>query len=129
MKRDDSPPTDDDHTRRWQCHGRVLVRVERGKIGDREIETDDAWQLSLGGNRGEAGVGPPRPFALRQLSFAPSLIHALIASRSQMESFFLPSGIWVSGAPRHSSSQIRLLESASPGITILPDFVPFMTPS
>jgi hypothetical protein len=68
-------------------------------------------------------------FPVRQLFFAPSRIQARMASRSQVDSFFLPSGMWVSGAPRQSSSHIRLLPSASPGITILPDLVPFMTPS
>jgi hypothetical protein len=64
-----------------------------------------------------------------QLFFAPSRIQARIASRSHVDNFFLPSGMWVSGAPRQSSSHIKLLPSASPGITILPDLVPFMTPS
>jgi hypothetical protein len=68
-------------------------------------------------------------FPVDQLSLAPSRIHARMASRSQVESFFLPSGMWVSGSPRQSSSHIRLLPSASPGITILPDFVPFITPA
>ena len=31
-----------------------------------------------------------------------------MASRSQVDSFFLPSGMWVSGAPRQSKSHIRL---------------------
>jgi hypothetical protein len=75
-------------------------------------------------SRARAGVN-----SSDQLFFAPSRIQALIASRSQVDSFFLPSGMWVSGAPRQSSSHIKLLPSASPGITILPDLVPFMTPS
>ena len=77
------------------------------------------------------GVEDDRANAARdsQLFFAPSRIHARIVSRSQVDSFFLPSGMWVSGAPRQSRSQTRLLLSGSPGITILPDFVPVMIPS
>ena len=64
-----------------------------------------------------------------QLFFAPSLIHARMASRSHLDSCFLPCGIRNAGDARQSSSSIKLLDSGSPAMTIRPNFVPFMTPS
>src|SRR5579872_63975 len=49
-------------------------------------------------------------------------------SRSQDESCFLPWGMRISGATFQSRSRIRLLISGSPGVTIGPNLVPFMTP-
>src|SRR5438132_1643292 len=69
------------------------------------------------------------PRFLHQLFFAPSKIQARMASRSQVESFFLPCGMRNSGEARQSSSHIKLLLCASPGITMGPSLVPFITPS
>src|SRR4051812_35249665 len=60
-----------------------------------------------------------------QLFFAPSRIQVRIAPRSHVESFFLPCGMRVSGEPRQSSSQTRLLLSGSRACTIGPNLVPF----
>ena len=65
----------------------------------------------------------------RQLFLAPSLIQARIASRSHFDSCFLLCGMRSCGEARQSISSIRLLDAASPGMTILPNLVPFMTPS
>ena len=50
---------------------------------------------------------PPRS----QLSFAPSRIHARMAFLSQIDSFFLPWGMRISGEARQSRSHIKLLLS------------------
>ena len=50
-------------------------------------------------------------------------------SRSHVDSFFFPCGMRMSADTRQSSNIIRLLDSASPGITIGPNLVPFISPS
>src|ERR1035437_5827728 len=64
-----------------------------------------------------------------QLSFAPSRIQARMALRSHDDNCFLPCGMRRSGEARQSSSSIRLLVSGSPGMTMGPNLVPFMTPA
>ena len=64
-----------------------------------------------------------------QLSLAPSRIHARMAFLSQIDSFFLPCGMRTSGEPCQSRSHIKLLPSGSRGMTIAPNFVPFIKPS
>jgi hypothetical protein len=64
-----------------------------------------------------------------QLSFAPSRIQARMAFRSHDDNCFFPCGIRSCGEARQSSSNIRLLLSGSPGMTIGPNLVPFITPA
>ena len=63
-----------------------------------------------------------------QLSLAPWRIQVRIASRSQYDNCFLLCGMRSCGLTRQSTSRIRLLLSGSPGITIGPSRVPFITP-
>src|SRR5258706_2128586 len=72
---------------------------------------------------------PPEAARVHQLFFAPSLIHARMASRSQITSCFLPCGMRIAAGTFQSSIIIKLLESGSPTMTIRPNLVPFITPS
>ncbi len=91
-------------------------------------------RVSISAARDRAGnaSGKPRSATLsrgqRQLSFAPSKIQVRMRSRSQIDSCFLPCGIRSSAEARQSSNRIRLLVSGSPGTTIGPNLVPFITP-
>jgi len=90
-----------------------------------------AW--APGARPGMTAIGSSRswhePRGKTQLSFAPSKIHVRMVSRSQIDSCFFPCGIRISGETRQSNNLIRLLISGSPGITIGPNLVPFITPS
>ena len=78
---------------------------------------------------GDQGFEGRRLSAAAQLSLAPSRIQARMSLRSQELSCFMPCGMRSSGDARQSSSSIRLLLSGSPGMTMGPNLVPFMTPA
>jgi len=56
---------------------------------------------------------PPEAARVHQLFFAPSLIHARMASRSQIDSCFLLRGMRIAAGTFQSSIIIRLLESGA----------------
>ena len=64
-----------------------------------------------------------------QLSLAPCLIQLRMLLRSQLDNCFLLCRMRNSGAARQSSNNIKLLLSGSRGITMRPNFVPFITPA
>ena len=64
-----------------------------------------------------------------QLSLAPCRIQVRMLLRSQLDNCFLLCGMRNSGAARQSSNNIKLLLSGSRGITMRPNFVPFITPA
>jgi NAD(P)-dependent dehydrogenase (short-subunit alcohol dehydrogenase family) len=103
-----------------QAYGRIDILVNNAAI----FSTLDMRPF-------EQSSSPRKRHSLQcdQLFFAPSRIHARMALRSQIDSFFLPCGIRTSGDARQSSSHIKLLPSGSRGMTIAPNLVPFINPS
>ena len=107
---------------RRKCRAPVVDRLGLNSLRHKRVESmaDQVTEPSVTGYRltEQAQV---------QLFFAPCATHCFRSSIFSLGIDSFPCGILIDGSARPSTSMISVLDSASPGLMMLPKRVPFIT--